>query len=119
MYTDIKDKWCKPCAINNLKQNFANWTSGNEKIDNFIQKMQMKINTYEDGIIEWLPYDQFNNIKNIDKDSSFADYSAIWKNGPLDYNFEERKYKRMLNKKVTLKCLNNSQNDIGELLYKV
>src|SRR5205809_222813 len=35
--------WCKPCQIDNLKGNFTNWTSGNEKIDNFIQEMQLKI----------------------------------------------------------------------------
>jgi ATP-dependent exoDNAse (exonuclease V) alpha subunit len=115
----ILHKWCKPCQINNLKQNFANWTSGNKEIDNFIQETQLKINTKDDIIVEWLPYDQFNNIKNIDKGSFSTDYSAIWKNGPLEYNFEERKYKRMPNKEITLKYLNNYQNDIGVFLNKV
>src|SRR5687767_13280503 len=36
IYTDIRYKWCNPCQINNLKQNFANWTSGNEKINKLI-----------------------------------------------------------------------------------
>ena len=30
-YTEIY--WCKPCQIDNLKGNFTNWTSRNEKID--------------------------------------------------------------------------------------
>jgi hypothetical protein len=34
---DKKHKWCKFCHINHLKNNFTNWTSGNEIIDNFIQ----------------------------------------------------------------------------------
>src|SRR5688572_19065030 len=34
-YMDIYIKWCKPCHINYLKNNFINWTSGNEKIDIF------------------------------------------------------------------------------------
>jgi hypothetical protein len=42
-YTDIYTKWCKPCYINYLKDNFTNWTSGNEKIDTFIQEKQLKI----------------------------------------------------------------------------
>jgi hypothetical protein len=102
-----------------LKQNFANWTSRTEKIDNFIQETQLEIKTKYDIIVEWIPYDQFNNIKNIDKGSFSTDYSAIWKNGPLEYNFEERKYKRMSNKEITLKYLNNYQNDIGVFLNEV
>ncbi len=36
--------WCKPCQMNYLKENFTNnWTSGNERIDNFIQEMQLKV----------------------------------------------------------------------------
>jgi hypothetical protein len=113
------DNWCKSCVINDLKNNFTTWTSENENIDKFIQEMQMKINTWEDEIIEWIPYDQFNHIKNIGKENSFIIYSAIWEDGLLNYNFEERKYKRMPNKEVTLKCLNNSQSDISEFLNEV
>ncbi|CAB5352784.1 unnamed protein product [Rhizophagus irregularis] len=113
IYTDIRVKWCKPCQINGLKQNFVNWTSGNEKIDNFIQKMQLKINNYDDIIVEWIPYNQFDTIKEI---SFFKAYLAIWKNGSLEYNYEEIKYERKPNKEVTLKCLNNSQNVISGLL---
>src|SRR5437016_2546512 len=77
-YTNIikKYKWCQPCQINYLKKNF---TSGNEKIDNFIQEMQLKIDEYSDIIFEWIPYNQFNKIKEIGK-------GAIWKDGPLYYS---------------------------------
>uniref|UniRef100_U9UEJ7 Protein kinase domain-containing protein n=1 Tax=Rhizophagus irregularis (strain DAOM 181602 / DAOM 197198 / MUCL 43194) TaxID=747089 RepID=U9UEJ7_RHIID len=109
------EKWCKPCQINNLKQNFTNWTSGNEKIDDFIQEMQLKIEKYKDMIVEWVPYDQFINVKKIGKDG-FA--TAIWKNGSLKYNYKEIKYERKPNKEVTLKCLSNSQNNICDLLDK-
>ena len=34
-YTDVNYQWCKPCQINDLK---GNLNSGNEKIDNFVQK---------------------------------------------------------------------------------
>ncbi|EXX70373.1 kinase-like domain-containing protein [Rhizophagus irregularis DAOM 181602=DAOM 197198] len=51
IYTDIEVKWCKPCQINNMKQNLANWTSGNEKIDEFIQEIQSNIEK-DDIIIE-------------------------------------------------------------------
>ena len=47
-YTNVYSNWCKPCQIDNLKGNFTNWTSGNEKIDNFIQEMQLKIDSRRD-----------------------------------------------------------------------
>ncbi|GBB91160.1 hypothetical protein RclHR1_01830019 [Rhizophagus clarus] len=61
-YEDIMTKWCKPCQINYLKDNFTNWTSGNEKIDEFIQKMQLKNNCYDDKIFEWIPFYKFIEI---------------------------------------------------------
>jgi hypothetical protein len=119
IYTNIKNKWCKPCQINNLKQNFANWTSGNKKIDDFIQEKQLKINSYNDAIFEWIPYNQFNNIKNIGNESFFMLYLAIWRDGLLHYNSKEKKYEKVLNKKVTLKCIINLQNDIDKFLDEV
>jgi len=70
-------KWCKSCQINNLKGNFTNWTSENEKIDNFIQEMQLKINKYNDIIFEWIPYNQFSDIKEISRGDFATLHSAI------------------------------------------
>jgi hypothetical protein len=110
-------KWCKPCQINYLKENYTNWTSGNEKIDNFIQGMQLKINYYDDTLIEWIPYNKFDDIKEIAKYDFATVYSAKWKNGPLEYNKNITKYERKLNKTV-LKYLYNNQN-VNEFLNKV
>jgi hypothetical protein len=38
-YMNLIYEWCKPCLLNYLKNNFINWTSGNKKIDKFIQEM--------------------------------------------------------------------------------
>ena len=62
-YTDVDYKRCKPCQINNLKENFTNWTSGNEKIDDSIQEMQLEINCPNDIVVEWISYNQFSDIK--------------------------------------------------------
>ena len=59
--------WCKPCQISSLKENFIKWTSGNERIDAVIQELQLKIDYYWDTILEWIPYNQFNDIKLIDE----------------------------------------------------
>jgi hypothetical protein len=72
--------------------------------------MQLKIN---DGIIEWISYNELINIKKIG-----IKYLAIWK-GPLKYDYNKHIYKREYYKKVVLKCLNNSYNKINELLNEV
>ncbi|PKY56165.1 hypothetical protein RhiirA4_476253, partial [Rhizophagus irregularis] len=113
-YTEIEYKWCKPCQITYLKDNFKNWTSKNEIIDNFIQEMQLKINNPKDLVFEWISYDQFNYIKEINKNV----YSALWKDGPLKYNLGEKKWERVQVKEATLK-LCNSQNMINAFLNKV
>jgi hypothetical protein len=64
--------------------------------------MQMKIDQYGDAIVEWVPYNQFNDIKEISKDDFATFYSAIW-----------------IKCKVILMCSNNSQNITIEFLNKV
>src|SRR5438067_8189004 len=67
IYSSIYYKWCEPCQINNFKKEFSYGTSENEKINKFIQGMQLKINKWNDVIVEWIPYNQFNDIKEISK----------------------------------------------------
>ncbi|CAB5297974.1 unnamed protein product [Rhizophagus irregularis] len=118
-YIKVEYKWCETCQINYLEKDFTNWTSGNEIVDNFIQEFQLKINNYNDIIIEWIPYDQFDNIKEVKKDSFSTIYSTIWKDGPLYYCLYKEEYKRKLGKKqVALKYMHNSQNITNELLVK-
>src|SRR4051794_23398420 len=78
--------WCKSCQIDNLKKKFTNWNSGNERIDNFIQEMQLKIEDDIDIVFEWIPYNQFSDIKEIGRGGFATVHSAIWKDGPLEYN---------------------------------
>ena len=119
IYTNIVCKWCKPCQLKYLGENFTNWTSGNEIIDNFIQEMRLKINSCYNIIFEWIPYNQLDKIEEIGKYDSFTVYSAKWKDGPLYWNKNNnRKYIRDSDKTVVLKCLCNSQNII-DLLNEV
>src|SRR5205807_7344555 len=56
-YTDINFKLCITCSF---------VSSGNERIDKFIQRM--KINSQVKSVLfECLPYNQFNNIREVDK----------------------------------------------------
>ncbi|CAB5356990.1 unnamed protein product [Rhizophagus irregularis] len=95
------------------------WTSGNEKIDDFIQESQLKINSYKDIVLEWIPYNQFNEIKETGKNGLITVYSAIWKDGPLYKPLDDDiYYKRDSNKKVAIKCLHNSQKSIDSLIVE-
>jgi hypothetical protein len=118
-YTDIPNSWCKLCPINYLKDNFINWTSENKKIDKLIQEMQLKINHRNDIIVEWIPYDQFNDIKEMNKNSFAIEYLAIWTDGPLHYNYKENKWTRKSDEKVALKRIYNLNNNIDEFLNEV
>ncbi|CAB5389658.1 unnamed protein product [Rhizophagus irregularis] len=120
-YDDIKNKWCEQCQMNYLKNNFTDWTSGNEKVDNFIQKMQLKVNVYQGGIFEWISYNEFIEIKEIENNVLAT---AIWKDGPLYYSSIRMSYNREINIKVILKYLVcNSQNvshlSLSEVIYSV
>ncbi|UZO17113.1 uncharacterized protein OCT59_008474 [Rhizophagus irregularis] len=102
--------------VQNNLINLVNWVSGNEKIDYFIRERQLKINNYDDIVLEWIPYNQFNEIKETGKNGLITVYSAIWKNGPLFYNKQYTKYTRDLYKKIALKCLHNTQKSIDSLI---
>ena len=93
--------------------------SENKKIDNLILNMQLKISSYNDKVFEWIPYSQFDRIEEISKGDIFTVYSAIWKDGPLDYDHNKIGYTRKSDSKVVLKCLHNSQNITDELLNEV
>ena len=70
--------------------------------------MQLKIDFPHDIVFEWIPYDsQLNNIKEIGKGGFSTVYSAIWKDGPLNRDWNETELMRKSNKKITLKCFIN------------
>jgi hypothetical protein len=97
-----------------LTKNFANWTSENEIIDNFIKEKQLE---YERGgvVFEWIPYDRLFEIKKIE--GGFA--TAIWKEGPLRYNQYEGEYIRSSYDKVILRFLCDSESITNEFINKV
>ena len=105
---------CKPCRTNFLENKFPNWThSGIEIIDLFIL-----INSIDNRLVEWIPYDLFDNVKDMGKSNSTTLYSAIWKNGQLYYDDDKEEWMRgSANKKVSLKC--KSYDDVNEFLDEV
>ena len=72
--------------------------------------MQFKIDDFYEIVFEWIPYNQFNNIKEINSKSDSAKmHSAVWKNGPLDFDLDSREYIRNKYQEVVLKFLCNNK----------
>ena len=75
--------FCEHCVRNYLKSEFSNWTSGNDDIDNLIQICQREI-VRLDYIVEWIPYDNFQNIEYLTKGGCSEIYTADWIDGQYD-----------------------------------
>ncbi|RIA89514.1 kinase-like domain-containing protein [Glomus cerebriforme] len=102
--------YCEYCVRNYLKAKFSNWTSGNDDIDNLIRKCQMET-LRPDMIVEWIPYNNFQNIKYLTKGGYSEIYTADWIDGGYyRWDFEEQQLKRFGGQKVIIKRLENVEN---------
>ncbi|RHZ82812.1 hypothetical protein Glove_103g215 [Diversispora epigaea] len=103
-------QYCEFCIRNYLENNFRNWKSGNEEIDKLIQECQQKTVSPR-SVIEWINYDQFENVEHL-TDGGFATiFTAMWKDGCYhQWDSEDRILKRYGSHKVILKRLNNSNS---------
>src|SRR3954469_9873071 len=59
--TRYSDRYCEECISQHLQSLFSTWTSGNEIIDNFIQKCQ-RISSLPTFILQWIPFEQFEYV---------------------------------------------------------
>ncbi|GBB88498.1 hypothetical protein RclHR1_15000002 [Rhizophagus clarus] len=81
-YMMILSNKCKKCKFKcnaiYFQQNFENWTSNNKYIDGFIQDTQLSAHYGANEVLEWIPYDRFNNIEYIEITGV---YTANWIDG--------------------------------------
>ncbi|RHZ89783.1 hypothetical protein Glove_10g18 [Diversispora epigaea] len=102
--------WCKPCNSKRFQNDFNNWTSGNEKIDKFIQDSQLNADANWRAI-EWIPYDRFKDVKQIGKGGFGTIHYARWIYGEIkEWDIENQQWKRYDNRKVALKKFDNFVN---------
>ena len=100
--------WCNPCNAKRFKDNFKNWTSGNENIDKLIQDNQ--INTKISKVLEWIPYERFQDITYLDKGGFGIVYKATWIDSHIKlYNPVIKEWDRFGKEQVVLKNLNDSK----------
>ncbi|UZO01778.1 uncharacterized protein OCT59_020289 [Rhizophagus irregularis] len=105
-------RWCQPCNAKRFEENFINWNSGNKDIDELIQYSQLNA-VYYLKCLEWIPFEKLQNVTYITRGGFGKIYSAKWPEGPIQYwDIENQKWKREINCKIALKCLDNS-SEIG------
>ncbi|RHZ79710.1 hypothetical protein Glove_141g83 [Diversispora epigaea] len=88
--------WCKPCSAKHFQNDFNNWTSGNDKIDKFIQDSQLNA---------------ISNVKQIGKGGFGTIHYALWIDGCIEkWDIENQQWKRHGNHGVALKKFDNFVN---------
>ncbi|RHZ65284.1 hypothetical protein Glove_318g59 [Diversispora epigaea] len=108
-------RWCKSCYSKHFQNDFNKWTSGNDKIDKFIQHAQLNSNVYWE-VIEWIPYDRFEDVKQIGRGGYGTVHYARWIDGPI-YKRDER-WIRNGDSDVVLKEFDNFVN-LNDVLNEI
>ncbi|CAB5322685.1 unnamed protein product [Rhizophagus irregularis] len=120
-YGEFNTLWCKECVPRHI---IEGWTSENHNIDEFIKDTiyNAKYDKNVDNhplFLEWVPFDRFENIKQIGEGGFSKVYSATWIDGKAKYiKQDDGTWKKGEPKPMTiaLKKLNDSQNISAEYL---
>jgi hypothetical protein len=107
--------WCNPCESSSFASKFQEWTSENHDLDIIIQNSQLNAQNPGD-FIEWIPYDQFQNIAFVASGGFSTIHSATWLEPILEFGGI---YGGSRRSKVALKRLENSQHLSTEFLNKL
>ncbi|RIB00988.1 kinase-like domain-containing protein [Gigaspora rosea] len=87
---NTNEAWCQTC---DPKMETQGWTSGNEKVDNFIKEFQLKALAYT-KVIEWIPFDRLNIIQKIGEGGFGSVYFATWLDGIRKIDYVNGRYVR-------------------------
>src|SRR6185295_10472527 len=108
--TRYSSKFCENCIGLHLQSLFDTWTTGHDIVDNFIQQCQIK-SSLPGHIMEWIPYDQFEDVEKLTEGGFSSIYTATWTKGEIvDYDEKKKEFSYFGNQLVVLKCLNNSSD---------
>jgi|ERR1051325_10152311 hypothetical protein len=117
--TRYSPRYCENCIKQHLQSLFGTWTSGNVIVDEFIQKCQT-ISSIPPHIMEWIPFEQFEDVKYLTKGGFSTVYTATWKRASI-YDWDENKKEFIYfgwfgPQRVVLKSLNDpGQNFFNEV----
>ncbi|GBB87504.1 hypothetical protein RclHR1_00140008 [Rhizophagus clarus] len=106
----LATSYCEHCIKNYLKENFSNWTSGNDDVDNLIQQCQMKTLSPH-RIAEWIPFSNLQNIKYLTKGGCSEIYTAVRIDGSyIEWDSKKKQLIKFGQFKVVLKKLENVES---------
>ncbi|GES74755.1 kinase-like domain-containing protein [Rhizophagus clarus] len=101
---------CENCIRIYLETNFSNWTSGNNNVDDLIKRCQRK-SLAPHMVVEWIPYNNLQNIKYLKKGGYSDIYTADWIGGRyIEWDFQQRELIRFGTHEVILKRLVNIES---------
>ncbi|RHZ46803.1 hypothetical protein Glove_606g149 [Diversispora epigaea] len=110
--------WCHSCKAKRFQNEFTKWTSEDSEIDKFILHIQLNANKHQ-GILEWIPFDRFDDVTYVAKGGFSTVYKAKWLDGPLlSWSYKTKNWNRSKNKVVCLKSLDGSTNK-NEFLQEI
>ncbi|RHZ73658.1 hypothetical protein Glove_230g81 [Diversispora epigaea] len=118
-YTDLQNFFyegkCCLCTKERFIQEFKTWSSGNSDIDKIIQESQINDMYVK---LQWISYDNFQNIEHIADGGYGSLYSAKLKNViKMNWNFIRHDWEHhLIRKKVAFKEINDSRYDIIKFL---
>src|SRR5579883_2049226 len=121
--------YCKPCNSNHFRDNFPNWTSGDDNIDKLIRESQLSADS-EYKLLEWIDYSNFKDIQHIAEGGFASVYKAIWKDGLITnkwdknnkkywWDMQTSKWIREGETKVAIKKCRNGTSVSSEILNEV
>jgi len=85
-------------------------------IDDFIHQCQI-LSSLPTHILEWIPFDQFENVTKLTEGGFSSIYTAEWRRGCIcDYDENKKEFSYFGSEYVVLKSLNNSSNP-GEAFF--
>src|SRR5207247_6158651 len=106
--TRYSNRFCERCISLHLQSLFNTWTSGNKIIDDFIHKCQL-LSSLPNHILEWIPFDQFEDVKKLTEGGFSSIYIAGWKRGNIyDYDKYKNEFIYYGHEYIVIKSLNNS-----------
>ncbi|RHZ46353.1 hypothetical protein Glove_624g13 [Diversispora epigaea] len=113
-FTNVWGSWCKSCNSKHFQNDFDKWTSGNITVDKLIQDAQLNANSYYE-VIEWIPYDRFEDIKEIAKGGFGTIFKAKWIDGRITrWDVEKKQWERDGQDYVALKKFDNNFASLNE-----
>ena len=123
-------QYCQPCNSGHFRDNFKNWTSGEEHIDKLIQESQLNAR-FKSKFLEWIEYSNLENIEHVAEGGFGNVYKAIWKDGPItikkneitevysSWDVEKSKWIREGETVVAVKKYKSATNMSSEFLNEV